>query len=98
VLSAIGDARTFYETAAERSFLAAIDASCTTPVGVRASIDGDTLTLAAMLFSPDGARELSESMEDSIAPDLVPSAAEDAGKRFAEKMLARGAAALLGHE
>jgi hydroxymethylbilane synthase len=96
-LSAINDARAFYETAAERSFLAAIDASCTTPVGVKASIVGDSLALAAMLFSPNGARELSESMEISITPDLAPAAAEDAGKRFAEKMLARGAAALLGH-
>jgi hydroxymethylbilane synthase len=64
VLSAINDPRAFYETAAERAFLAAIDASCTTPVGVRARIVGDKLILAAMLFSPDGARELSESMEE----------------------------------
>lgn len=95
-LSTINDARAFYETAAERAFLAAIEASCTTPVGVKASIVGDTLALAAMLFSPDGARELSESIEDSLVFDLAPSAAEDSGKRFAKKMLARGAAALLG--
>jgi hydroxymethylbilane synthase len=95
-LLAINDARAFYATAAERAFLAAIGASCTTPVGVKASILGNTLALEAMLFSPDGARELSDSMKDSITPDLAPSAAEDAGKRFAEKMLARGAAALLG--
>ncbi|MFZ2063575.1 MAG: hydroxymethylbilane synthase [Candidatus Binatus sp.] len=95
-LGAINDAHAFYETAAERAFLATIDASCTTPVGVKASIVGDTLALAAMLFSPDGARELSESMEISMAPDLAPSAAEDSGKRFAEKMLARGAAAMIG--
>jgi len=94
-LAAINDARAFYETAAERSFLAAIDASCTTPVGVRASIVGDTLALAAILFSPDGARELSESMEEPMAPDLAPSAAENSGKRLAEKMLARDAAAIL---
>ena len=94
-LCAINDPRAFYETAAERSFLAAIDASCTTPVGVRASIVGDTLALAAILFSPDGARELSESMEQPIAPDLAPSAAENSGKRLAEKMLARDAAAIL---
>jgi hydroxymethylbilane synthase len=94
-LSAINDARAFYETAAERSFLAAIDATCTTPVGVRASIAGDKLALAAILFSPDGARELSESMEDPMAPELAPSAAEAAGNRLAKKMLARGAAALL---
>jgi len=97
-LAAINDARAFYETAAERAFLAAIDASCTTPVGVRARIDGDTLALAAMLFSPDGARELSESIEEPIATDFAPAAAENSGRRHAEKMLARGAAALLGRE
>src|SRR5208282_5472280 len=94
-LCAINDARAFYETAAERSFLAAIDASCTTPVGVRASIVGDTLALAAILFSPDGARELSESIEQPIAPGLAPSAAENSGKLLADKMLARDAAAIL---
>jgi hydroxymethylbilane synthase len=95
-LSAINDPRTFYETAAERAFLAAIEASCTTPVGVRASIVGDTLALTTMLFSPDGARELSESMEDSLASDLAQAGAENSGKRLADKMLARGAGALLG--
>ena len=55
---AINDSRAFYETAAERAFLAAIEASCTTPVGVKASIVGNTLALAAMLFSPDGARRV----------------------------------------
>lgn len=97
-LNAINDPHAFYETAAERAFLAAIDASCTTPVGVRARIDADTLALAAMLFSPDGARELSDSIREPIAPALAPAAAEDSGRRLAEKMLARGAAATLGNE
>ena len=97
-LDGIKDARAFYETAAERAFLAAIDASCTTPVGVRARIDGDTLALAAMLFSLDGARELSESTREPLASDLAPAAAENSGNRLAEKMLARGAAAILGKE
>jgi hydroxymethylbilane synthase len=95
-LSAINDPRTYYETAAERAFLAAIDASCTTPVGVRAIVEGDMLELATMLFSLDGSRELSESIRDPIATDLGPSAAENSGKRLADKMLARGAGALLG--
>jgi hydroxymethylbilane synthase len=94
-LSAINDPHAFYETAAERAFLAAIDASCTTPVGVRATIVRDRLALAAILFSPDGARELSETMEESIAPGFVPSAAENSGRQLAEKMLTRGAAAIL---
>jgi hydroxymethylbilane synthase len=95
-LSAINDARAFYETAAERAFLAAIDASCTTPVGVRAVVERDKLALAAMLFSPDGARELSESMEESLASGFAPAAAEKSGKQLAEKMLSHGAGALLG--
>ena len=37
LVSAINDPRAFYETAAERAFLAAIGASCTTPVGVKAT-------------------------------------------------------------
>lgn len=94
-LAAINDTRAFYETAAERAFLGALGASCTTPVGVRARIDGDTLALAAMLFSPDGARELLESIKDSIDALFVPAAAQNSGKFLAEKMLARGAAAIL---
>jgi hydroxymethylbilane synthase len=97
-LSAINDAGAFYETAAERALLAAIEASCTTPVGVRARIDGETLALAAMLFSPDGARELSESISEPIAHDFAPAAAESSGRLLAEKMIARGAAAMLGRE
>jgi hydroxymethylbilane synthase len=94
--SAINDPRAFYETAAERAFLAAIGASCTTPVGVRANIAGDAFKLAAMLFSPDGARELVDAIIEPLDPNLAPSAAENSGQRLAEKMLARGAAAILG--
>jgi hydroxymethylbilane synthase len=97
-LSAINDARAFYETAAERAFLAAIGASCTTPVGVRATIADDQLALATMLFSAEGARELAHSMVEPLAGGLAPAGAENSGQRLAEKILARGGAALLGHE
>jgi hydroxymethylbilane synthase len=102
-LSAINDARAFYETAAERAFLAALGASCTTPVGVRAAMPtgalrADTLVIWAMLFSPDGTRELSDAIIEARDPNLAPPAAENSGKGFAEEMLARGAAALLRHE
>ncbi|HYK66208.1 MAG TPA: hydroxymethylbilane synthase [Patescibacteria group bacterium] len=97
-LAAINDARAFYETAAERAFLAALGASCTTPVGVRARLDGDQLGLAAMLFSPDGSRELSDAIVEARDPKLAPSAAENSGRRFAEVMIERGADAMLGKE
>src|SRR5712692_8769988 len=82
-LAAINDPRAFYETAAERAFLAAIHASCTTPVGVRASVAAETTKLAirAILFSPDGVREISESIEDSLDPKLAPPSAENTGRR-----------------
>lgn len=94
-LEALNDARAFHETAAERAFLAAIDASCTTPVGVRATVAATMLTIHAILFSPDGAREIFASIEDALDPKLAASSAENTGKRLAEKMLARGAAAML---
>ena len=94
-LAAINDARAFYETAAERAFLARIEASCTTPVGVRATVAATTLTVRAILFSPDGSRELSESIEDSLDSKLASSSAENVGRKLADKMLARGAAAML---
>jgi hydroxymethylbilane synthase len=96
-LEALNDRRAFYETAAERAFLAAIGASCTTPVGVRASVEATTSKVAirAILFSPDGAREIFESLEDAFDPKLAPAPAEKIGKRLAEKMLAHGAAAML---
>jgi len=100
-LSAINDARAFYETAAERAFLAAIGASCTTPVGVRATMPTDplragTLVVWAMLFSPDGSRELVDAIIEPLDPNLAPSAAEYSGGRLAGDMLERGAGALLG--
>src|SRR5271155_1532073 len=101
LVSAINDARAFYETAAERAFLAAIGASCTTPVGVRATMPTDplragTLLVWAMLFSPDGSRELVDAIIEALDPNLAPSAAENSGRRLAGAMLERGAGALLG--
>ncbi len=97
-LPAINDSRAFYETAAERTFLAGIGASCFTPVGVRAVVAGRNLSVTAILFSADGARELSESIEEPVDADLAASVAAHAGERLAEKILARGGAELLGDE
>ena len=94
-MARLNNARAAYETAAERAFLATLSASCVTPVGVKGTIDGSLLKLSAMLFSPDGAREMLESTDDPLDSDLAPSAAEAAGARLAEMMLARGADAML---
>ncbi len=96
-LVAIDDARARYEVTAERAFLATIGASCATPVGVRATTAGaDALRIRAMLFSPDGARVLDDSLDEPLDADLAPSAAASSGERLGERMLARGARELVG--
>jgi hydroxymethylbilane synthase len=97
-IAGLNDARATYETAAERAFLAALGASCETPVGVKATLEADTLAIRAMLFTPDGAREMLESSAEPADPDLAPSTAEADGARLAERMLARGADAMLTDE
>jgi len=94
-IAAINDPRACFETAAERAFLAALGASCTTPIGVRAAIAGGRMAMRAILFSGDGARELSGLIEEPLDADLAPSSAETAGVRLAEQMRARGADVLL---
>jgi hydroxymethylbilane synthase len=97
-ISSLNDAPAVYETAAERAFLATLGASCVTPVGVKATLHGATLAIRAILFSPDGTREMLESSSEPADPDLAPSTAEADGARLAERMLARGADAMLADE
>jgi len=94
----INDAGARYETAAERAFLAAIGASCATPVGVRALLKDSRLAIRAILFSGDGSRELGDEIEEPADVDLAPSAAEAIGIRLGERMLARGAARLISND
>jgi len=70
--------------AAERSFLATINAGCHTPVGALAAIDGASVSLYAQLFSDDGSR-LAEGREAGTDPAEV-------GKRLADRLMRRLAA------
>jgi hydroxymethylbilane synthase len=95
-LCALNDLKSACETAAERAFLAVIGASCVTPLGVKATLSAGTLELRAILFSPDGAREMADEIR-------APAASADAacavatGTKLGERMLGRGARDLLDH-
>lgn len=54
LLAALHDVETGQRLAAERSFLAALDGSCETPIGGLALIDGDQLWLRGEILQPDG--------------------------------------------
>ncbi|HYA35148.1 MAG TPA: hydroxymethylbilane synthase [Candidatus Binataceae bacterium] len=83
------------ETDAERSFLAGIGASCATAVGAKATLHGEMLELRAIVFSPDGARELFSEISCAISPEAE-GAASRLGSALAAEMLARGAREILG--
>ena len=92
-LAALEDRRARLETTAERAFLAALGASCVSPVGAFARLDAATLTMRALIFSLDGARHLSDEMSAEVADG---EAAAALGARLAQRMLAGGARELIG--
>ena len=92
-LAALEDRRARLETIAERAFLAALGASCVSPVGAFAQLDAATLAMRALVFSLDGAHHLSDEMSAEVGDG---EAAAALGARLAERMLAGGARELIG--
>jgi hydroxymethylbilane synthase len=88
-VAAIGDDRAMRELTAERAAVALLEASCTTPIGVHARLEGERLRLEAFVGLPDG----SEWIRDTVEADAADSAA--AGTGLAERLLAAGARDLL---
>ncbi|MAE92796.1 MAG: hydroxymethylbilane synthase [Pelagibaca sp.] len=83
MLAAIHDTDTATRLAAERTFLAALDGSCETPIAGLAELDGDMLRLRGEILAPDGsashAGELSGPAADGPAM----------GRALAQELLAR---------
>jgi hydroxymethylbilane synthase len=89
VATAITHARSAACLEAERAAVAALGASCHTPVGVHADMTGSGLRVRGFAGLPDGAEWLiDEVIVDADAP-------ADAGSSLAARMLATGAADLL---
>jgi hydroxymethylbilane synthase len=87
--STVGDPGAETELRAERAAVGALDASCETPLGVRASTDGSRISIAGYCGLPDG----SEWVRDAIEGE--PGEAEELGRELARRMLAAGAGELL---
>lgn len=83
------------EISAERAYLAAVGASCASPVGVRAIASKRSLIVRALLFSLDGGESMADML--AVASTPHPEAAARAGEELGRRMLANGAAALIGH-
>ena len=89
ILLALQDEATRSAVEAERAVVSHLQAGCSTPLGAIARAYGDTLSLHAVVLSPDGSRRIAVSVQGAGAPDLI-------GERAARSLLEKGAGELLG--
>ncbi len=89
VLAQLNHARSVQTTLAERAIARVLQASCQSPVATYAVIDGDALTVTALVAMPDGSRSIRDSVSGKAAD------AETLGEALARRLLDRGAAELL---
>lgn len=87
---AVGDADALAELTAERAVVAALDATCATPIGVLARVEGGRLAIDAFVGLPDG----SEWIRDRVEGDRDEPVA--AGAEIAARLLSAGARDILG--
>ena len=89
VLAALAHAPTELTTAAERAIARELQASCHSPVAAHAIIDGDRMTVTALVAMPDGTRAIRLSTEGPAAD------ADALGVSLAKEMRAAGADEIL---
>lgn len=89
-LARLEDAGSHAEALAERGFLAGLEAGCRAPVAARARASAGNLTLVGAVFAADGTRVLRGETEGASSD------ATAIGRELAERLLAQGAAGLIG--
>jgi hydroxymethylbilane synthase len=91
LLAPLNDAASAVCVAAERAMLAALDGSCRTPIAGLATIDGDRLSLEALLLSEDGSAERRGRSEGAVSDAVA------LGRELGER-LRRGAGSEFGFD
>jgi len=89
ILGQLNDAPTQQAVLAERALLRGLGGGCLVPIGARAVIKGDLLTLRAAVLAPDGSRRVAGKAEGWDVD------AERIGLALADHMLQQGARELL---
>jgi hydroxymethylbilane synthase len=84
----VTDAASWDALCAERTLVAGLEASCNTPLGAHATVDGDGVVLRTFVGLPDG----SAWLRDEAPPAATP---REAGELAAARLLGAGAADLL---
>ncbi|WP_041957745.1 hydroxymethylbilane synthase [Sulfurospirillum arsenophilum] len=89
LVSILNDEDAIIETRVERDFITVLQGGCQVPIGVNAQINGDSLHVKAILGLPDGSEMLTEEIKTTR------SAYETVGKELAQRVIDKGAKALL---
>ena len=89
ILAQLNDASAVLTTQAERAIAKTLQASCQSPVATFAELEGDSLTVTALVALPDG----SASIRDSVTGDAQD--AEQLGQSLGRRLLDSGAGELL---
>jgi hydroxymethylbilane synthase len=89
VLEQLNHPESVQTTLAERAIARVLEANCQSPVATFATVDGDSMTVAALVATPDGSRFIRERVAGSAQQ------AERLGETLAQSLLEQGAAQLL---
>jgi hydroxymethylbilane synthase len=89
VAAGIGDETGLRELTAERAAVAALEATCASPLGVHARVDGDRIAVDAFVGLPDGSEWIRDRVEGEAEQPAL------AGALLAERLLAAGAREVL---
>ena len=89
VLAKLNHGTSVQTTLAERAIARVLEASCQSPVATFATIDGDALTVTALVAMPDGSEFIRDSINGSARN------AEQLGEQLARRLLDSGAAEML---
>jgi hydroxymethylbilane synthase len=87
--AAVGDEAALRELTAERAVVALLDATCATPIGVHAQVDGTQLAIEAFVGLPDGSEWIRDRVEGAAEEPAA------AGALMAERLLSAGARDIL---
>jgi hydroxymethylbilane synthase len=90
VVAAINDRIAFDALTAERAIVRALGGGCQMPLGAHARIQGDELSVSAIVIAPDGSRVIRAEAQSQRVD------AADVGARVADSLLHQGAADILG--
>jgi hydroxymethylbilane synthase len=87
--AAVGDATALLALTAERTVVALLDATCDTPIGVHAKVDGERLAIDAFVGLPDGSEWIRDRVEGEAGEPIA------LGALLVERLRATGAGELL---